>query len=88
MRFVQVVRSHTRPWRNSSFESRCRVRIRSTRTCSRARAKSRAASNVAVGTATAVSAPAMTWRSRMLGVLRSDLSRSPAGRGVFDGAIT
>ena len=59
--FVHALRSlDTRPWRNSSFESRCRQRIRSTLTCSRARARSRAASHVADGTTTAVNPPAIS----------------------------
>ncbi len=38
LRVARSERSHTRPWRSSSMESRCRQRIRSRRTCSRASA--------------------------------------------------
>ena len=79
MRCVHALRSHTRPWRNSSFESRCRQRSRSTLTCSRARARSRAASHVADG----------TRRCRPPAIADSDRFgrgcswMTPGGRGVF-----
>ncbi len=70
---VQALRSYTRPWRSSNFETRCRQRIRSALICSRARARSRAASNVGDGTAIAVSAPAISWRNSRSVSRRSDL---------------
>ena len=75
--FVHALRSHTRPWRNSSFESRCRQRIRSTLTCSRALARSRAASHVADGTATAVSAAGHQLTQQQIGVATVGLVAIP-----------
>ena len=76
------------PWRNSSFESRCRQRIRSTRTASRARTRSRSASSSRPGTRTGCSLPASSNRASSSASRRSVLTRSPDPRGIFDGAAT
>ncbi|MDQ0766982.1 hypothetical protein QF027_009617 [Streptomyces canus] len=71
---VQAVPCHTRPWRSSSAESRCRARIRSPRTSSRARTRSRAAS-----------CSSRTGRSASL---RPVLTRSPGGPSTLARATT
>ena len=65
------------PWRNSSFESRCRQRIRSTRTASRARTRSRSASSSGPGTRTGCSLPGQQQPHQMLGVTAIGLHPIP-----------
>ncbi len=76
------------PWRNSSFDNRCRARIRSPRQSSLARTKSRAPSCATVGTTTGVISPNRSNLARCTASLASVLTRSPDGRCSFDGAAT
>ena len=80
--------SQTRPWRSSSFDSRCRARIRSPRQSSRARTRSRAASCSTEGTVTAVRSSIRSSRASSNASRLSVLTRSPGARRIFDGAAT
>lgn len=67
---------------------RCRAIRLSALTSSRTRMRSRAASSAGLGTRTHVSSPARKRRARLRASVRSVLTRTPALRGMSEGAIT